>query len=101
MNLSPKHNYLFLDFETTGVDINKDFPIQIAIIQTDEYLQAIKSYTKYIALPENITRLRSNVSYMTGIDIETIEQHGISIETIQTEIIDFFGPNTVLIGQNI
>lgn len=38
---------------------------------------------------------------MTGIDIETIEKHGVSIETIQTEIIDFFGPNTVLIGQNI
>ena len=73
MNFSPNYNYLFLDFETTGLDITSDFPIQIALIQTDHQLQITKSYTSYISLPESIKRLRSNVSYMTGIDIEMIE----------------------------
>jgi hypothetical protein len=38
---------------------------------------------------------------MTGIDIETIESQGQSLETIQSDIIDFFWQDTVLIGQNI
>jgi DNA polymerase III epsilon subunit-like protein len=38
---------------------------------------------------------------MTGIDIETIESKGQSLETIQSDIVDFFSPDTVLIGQNI
>ncbi len=38
---------------------------------------------------------------MTGIDIETIESQWQSLDTIQSEIWDFFWPDTILIGQNI
>jgi hypothetical protein len=38
---------------------------------------------------------------MTGIDIEIIESQGQSLDTIQSEIWDFFWTDTVLIGQNI
>lgn len=101
MNLSQNYTYLFLDFETTGLDLSSDFPIQIALVQTDHHLQVLKTYNQYISLPESIKKLRSNVSYMTGIDIEIIESQGQSIETIQSEIIHFFWAETILIGQNI
>jgi hypothetical protein len=38
---------------------------------------------------------------MTGIDIEMIETQWQSLETIQSEIGEFFDDNTILIGQNI
>jgi len=101
LNLSPNYTYLFLDFETTGLDLASDFPIQIALVQTDHHLQLIKKYTSYISLPESIKRLRSNVSYMTGIDIEIIETQWQSLETIQSEMSEFFDDTTILIGQNI
>jgi len=90
LTLNSQYTYLFLDFETTGLDLASDFPIQIALIQTDRHLQVLKTYTQYISLPESIKKLRSNVSYMTGIDIETIESQGQSLETIQSEINEFF-----------
>ncbi len=99
--LSDKYNYVFLDFETTGLDLASDFPLQIALIQTDHNLKIIKQYGQYISLPESIKKLRSNVSYMTGINIETIEEYGQPLETIQLEIKGFFWPDTILIGQNI
>lgn len=101
MNLSSNYKYLFLDFETTGLDVSSDFPIQIALIQTDHNLKVLQSYTSYISLPESIKRLRSNVSYMTGIDIGTIEKEWKSLEIIQSEIDNFFWEDIVLIGQNI
>lgn len=101
MTLNSNYTYLFLDFETTGLDLSSDFPMQIALIQTDHNLKVIKTYNSYISLPESITKLRSNVSYMTGIDIETIESQWQSLDTIQSEITAFFWWNTILIGQNI
>ena len=77
---------LIIDFETTGLDLGSDFPIQIAVVQTDHHMKVLQHYTRYITLPESIKRLRSNVSYMTGIDIETIESQGQSLDTIQSEI---------------
>ena len=80
----------FLDFETTGLDLSSDFPIQIALIQTDHHLQVLNTYKQYVSLPEGIKKLKSNVSYMTGIDIETIESQGQSIDSIQSDIVHFF-----------
>ena len=101
MTLHSEYTYLFLDFETTGLDLASDFPIQIGLVQTDHHLSITKSYKSFITLPESIKKLRSNVSYMTGIDIETIESQWQSLETIQSQIADFFSPETILIWQNI
>lgn len=101
MKLSVKYKYVFLDFETTWLDISNDFPIQIGLIEVDEYFKIKKHYTSYILLPENIKQLKSNVSYMTWIDMDTITSEWKSIETIHSEINDFFGERTILIWQNI
>ena len=52
---------------------------------------AVERSAKVTGLPEG----RVKMHYWTGSLLD------FGIETIQTEIIDFFGPNTVLIGQNI
>jgi len=33
--LSPKYRYIWLDFETTGLDLLKDEPIQLWIVEID------------------------------------------------------------------
>ena len=90
MTLNPNHTYLFLDFETTGLDLGSDFPIQIAMILVDHNFQILKSYDNYISLPESVISLKSNVSYMTGIDMNMIKEQGKEINSISTEIKDFF-----------
>ena len=101
MTLNSNYNYLFLDFETTGLDVTTDHPIQIALILVDHHFQVVKSYSSYISVPDSVLSLKSNVSYMTGIDMETITSQGQEITTIQAEITEFFGDNTIIIGQNI
>lgn len=101
MTLNSDYTYLFLDFETTGLDVTTDYPIQIALILVDHHFQVVKSYSSYISVPDSVLSLKSNVSYMTGIDMETITSQGQEITTIQSEITDFFGDHTIIIGQNI
>lgn len=101
MTLNSNYNYLFLDFETTGLDVTTDHPIQIALILVDHHFQVVKSYSSYISVPDSVLSLKSNVSYMTGIDMETITSQGQEIASIQPEITEFFGDNTIIIGQNI
>lgn len=101
MKLSSNYTYLFLDFETTGLDLTSDFPIQIAIIETDHNLKVLQYYCQYISLPESINKIKSNVSYMTGIDIDKISSEWLPLEKILEEIKLFFWENKILIGQNI
>lgn len=101
MNLSQDYTYLFLDFETTGLDVSQDFPIQIAMILVDHHFRILKSYNSYISVPDSVLNLKSNVSYMTGIDLDTIKSQGQEIALIQNQIAEFFGEKTIIIGQNI
>lgn len=101
MSLNNQYRYLFLDFETTGLDVTTDYPIQIALIEVDHTFAVQKSYNSYITLPTNSDSLRTNISYITGIDEALLQSRWKTIETIQSEITDFFWDNVVLIGQNI
>ena len=101
MTLNSDYTYLFLDFETTGLDVTSDYPIQIALILVDHNFQVLNSYSSYIFVPDSVLSLKSNVSYMTGIDMETITSQGQEIASIQSEISSFFGEKTIIIGQNI
>ena len=101
MTLNSDYTYLFLDFETTGLDVTSDYPIQIALILVDHNFQVLNSYSSYISVPNSVLSLKSNVSYMTGINMETITSQGQEIASIQAEITEFFGDNTIIIGQNI
>lgn len=90
MTLNPNHTYLFLDFETTGLDLSTDYPIQIAMILVDHNFKTLSSYNSYISLPESVLSLKSNVSYMTGIDMNMLKSQGKNINDIMPEIEDFF-----------
>ncbi len=101
MILNSDYTYLFLDFETTGLDITSDYPIQIALILVDHNFQILTTYNHYITVPDSVLSLKANVSYMTGIDMEMIKKEWKDISIIQQEITDFFGDTTIIIGQNI
>lgn len=101
MNLQDSYRYLFLDFETTWLDIESDYPIQIALIELDKNFKVIDQYTSYITLPDWSKKLHSNISYITWIQSSTLENSWQSLEVIQQEIWRFFDATTILIGQNI
>lgn len=46
-------NICFIDFETSGIDVYRDFPIQIGAYLVDRDLNPIKEFTSYIRLPKN------------------------------------------------
>lgn len=99
--MNPAYNYIFLDFETTGLDLTQDFPIQIALIKTDAHLRVIDHYSSYISLPETVLQLKANISYITGLDTTIIEKHGQDYTTVNEQIRHFFNEKTIIIGQNI
>lgn len=101
MALVPEFQYVFLDFETTGLDVQQDYPIQIGIIQTDHHFRIVDHYRGYLSLPDSVLSLKSNISYLTGIDVATIQSQGQSYEDVANQIARFFGDQTVIIGQNI
>lgn len=99
--MNPAYNYIFLDFETTGLDLTQDFPIQIALIKTDEHLRVIDHYSSYISLPKTVLQLKANISYITGLDTTILEKHGQDYTTVNEQIRHFFNEKTIIIGQNI
>lgn len=54
----PEHNFLFLlDYETTGLDPNKDYPIEIGGLLLNSKLELLDSYESMISWPGLRVRL--------------------------------------------
>ncbi len=100
MLLNPKYTYIGLDFETTGLDPNKDEPIQIGIVQIDAYGNITKTYQSLIKPEKEIDELKHIVSFITGLSIEDLHTAP-TRQTIYEDIKEFFNENTIIIGHNI
>ena len=48
-----KQRFFILDYETTGVDMDTDLPIEVGIIVTDEHFNLIETYESLIKWPES------------------------------------------------
>lgn len=51
MKIKLDTNICFIDFETTGIDVYRDFPIQLGALLVDEKLNSIKKFSSFIKLP--------------------------------------------------
>jgi DNA polymerase-3 subunit epsilon len=100
MLLNTKYRYIGLDFETTGLDVTKDEPIQIGIIELDAKGEIIDSYQSLIKPDKKTDELKHIVGFVTGLSITDLE-NAPSRDTILPEIQKFFGENTIIIGHNI
>ena len=77
--LNEKYNYCFLDFETTWLSHERDDIIQVGLIISNHQLQIQEHFTSFINPGYEIEKLKTIVSYTTGITTDQI-QSGISIE---------------------
>ena len=87
--LEKKYRYIGLDFETTGLDVSKDEPIQIGIIEIDEHGKIIGEYQSLIKPDKKTDELKHIVGFITGLSISDLETAP-SRETVEQEIQKFF-----------
>jgi len=100
MILNNKYRYIWLDFETTGLDITKDEPIQIGIIEVDENGKIIGEYQSLIKPDKKTDELKHIVGFITGLSINELE-NAPTREQVLPQIEQFFWPNTIIIWHNI
>ena len=89
MILNKQYRYIGLDFETTGLDISKDEPIQIGIIEFDAAGKIIGEYQSLIKPDKKTDELKHIVGFITGLSISDLETAP-SRETVEQEIQKFF-----------
>ena len=59
-----------LDFETTGLDIVTDEPIQIGIVEFNNEGKIIGGFQSLIRPEKPLKELKSIVSFITGLSVE-------------------------------
>jgi len=89
-------NYVCFDLETTGLNIEKDEPIQIGILKFDKNFKILETYKTYIKPRKDIDELRNIVSFITGLKLENLETAHY-IEKLLPEFSKYFDEKTVLI----
>ena len=83
--LNSQFRYVGIDFETTGLDINKDEPIQIWIIEIDGNGKIIDQFDSLIKPTKDISELKSIVWFITGLSLQDLE-HSPNVEEILPKI---------------
>ena len=98
--LNPSYRYIGLDFETTGLDFDKDEPIQIGIVEIDHTWKVIKEFSSLLKPERDLNELKTIVGFITGLNVEGLANAPKPGDII-AEIQQFFWENTILIGHNI
>ena len=98
--LSKNRRYIGLDFETTGLDTQKDEAIQIALVEIDTNGKIIKKYQSLCKPDKDINELKDIVAFMTGLSLKDLEKAP-DIQILKPEIESFFDEKTILIWHNI
>jgi len=68
--LNPSYRYIGLDFETTGLDFDKDEPIQIGIVEIDHTGKVIKEFSSLLKPERDLNELKTIVGFITGLNVE-------------------------------
>jgi DNA polymerase III alpha subunit (gram-positive type) len=63
--LHPDWTYVSFDFETTGLDVTKDEPIQLGIVRFDHEGNVIDTFCSCIKPKKPIKELKSIVRFIT------------------------------------
>lgn len=99
--LNHKNVYFILDFETTGVDPDNDYPIEVGIVITDGYFFIKKFYTSLIKVRDlYLDGNKWKEDYMGAFKVHKIEpseleQKGKPIDVVAKEILTLAQQYTV------
>ena len=92
--------YIALDFETTGLDLQTDEPIQIWIMEFDLNGRVLWGFQSLLRPAKKATELKSIVWFITKLSIQQLESAPRPEEIIE-EIQWFFWEDTIIVGHNI
>ena len=98
--LSPQFRYIWLDFETTGLDLLKDEPIQLWIVEIDINGNVIDQYQTLLRPEKELKELKNIVSFITNINPKDLLLAPTPSE-VEREISHFFWKNTIVVWHNI
>jgi DNA polymerase-3 subunit epsilon len=98
--LNPEFNYIWLDFETTWLEIEKDVPIQIGIVQIDCNLNILEEFQSLIKPSKQTDNLKDIVGFITWLNIDSL-QSAPDLEEVNEKIKHFFNKKTIIIWHNI
>jgi len=98
--LTEKFRYIALDFETTGLDREKDEPIQVGIVEFDYKWDIVSEFSSLIKPKKDILELKDIVGFITWLSLSDLEKSP-KIEDIRDNILSYFDERTVIIGHNI
>lgn len=93
--------YCSLDFETTGLNTQKDDPIQVGLVIFDAQGVISASYSSLIQPSKSITELKEIVQFVTGFELSHL-QYAPSAKEVFTQVAEYISnKNLILIGHNI
>ena len=92
--------FVALDFETTGLDIHNDVPIQVWLLEFDAGWNIIWGFQSLIYPEKTVKELRSIVGFITGLSVEKL-QSAPHCDDLLTQLEPFFWENTVIVWHNI
>jgi DNA polymerase III epsilon subunit-like protein len=87
--LNPHYRYIGIDFETTGLDTQKDVPIQIGIVEINPNGEIIDTFESLIRPEKDIKELKNIVHFITKIEVAQLV-FAPPIEEILPQIEHFF-----------
>ena len=87
--------YIVFDFETTGLEADKEQVIEIASAKLDENLEPVETYSTLVRLNEGRT-LPQFIRQLTGITAEELEEKGIPERHAMKQLKEFIGDNIVV-----
>lgn len=92
-------NICFIDFETTGIDVFKDSPIDFGAVLVDHNLEIIKTFQSLI-YPRNKRQFRSSAIKTHGIRLEDLSSAPDQNEVLSS-FFNEFGTEYMFAGWNI
>jgi len=92
-------NYVAFDFETTGLNTEKDEPIQIGIIKFNRKFEIIEQFSSYVK-PNNLADLTEIVEFITWIKLDSLKDAP-TFDEIKKNLVGFFDEKSILIWHNI
>ncbi|MFD1363165.1 3'-5' exonuclease [Lentibacillus salinarum] len=88
---------LFIDFETTGLSPEQDYPTEVAVLKTDGFNP--KGFSSKIQLPDGV-EIPDDITELTGLTANNVNAQGISREKIKSVLKTFVNEETLVIAHN-